>query len=350
VAFDGEDYFIVGYKGEADNVVEIVTLPQPLGPAGGAQAGTRGTGRAIRLFFYRRVGQHIPNLGLRRATLEDGKVAYTDIGPADFQPEDRVALFVHGFGDDSSSLVQGLASYLKQAGIAYGHYLTWNYESAGTGVAESGKALAEALAGLCGFRVDDGIRLDLYAHSMGSLVSRYAIECAGAGEYVDRLVMSGPPNNGTTLASTGRAALYLTTLLLNKASLIPPLSLANSRLKSLYEDGRGITDLAVGSPAIRELNSLSGHATVPYLVLAGENLADAQDGGRMARIAHKLLDKGLDALFGEQNDAVVGLSSMMAVRDGTYPNMTLKKVSCDHFHYFEDAETLQQIASWVATT
>jgi hypothetical protein len=352
VAFDGEDYFIVGYKGESDNVVEIVGLPQPqanLGPAGGAQAGTRGVGRAIRLFFYRKLGRYMPNMGLHRATLVDGKVAYAGIQAADFQPGERVAVFVHGFGADSAWMVQGLASYLKRAGVVYGHYLTWNYESAATGIADSGKALAEALAGRCGFGPNDGIGLDLYAHGMGSLVSRYAVERAGAAEYVDRLAMAGPPNNGTTLASTGRTLLYLTTLLLNMVSLIPPLDLLNAGLENLYEEGQGITDLTVDSPLVRELNSLTDHARVPYLVLAGENLVDAQDGGRVARIAHKLLDKGLDTLFGEQNDAVVGLSSMIAIRNGTYPAVTLKKVSCDHFHYFEDAETLQHIVSWLAT-
>ncbi|HYP38955.1 MAG TPA: hypothetical protein VEX13_01215, partial [Chloroflexia bacterium] len=351
VAFDGEDYFIAGYKGAADNVVEIVALPQPqanFGPAGGAQAATRGTSRAIRLFFYRKLGRYIPNLGLHRATLIDGKVAYAGVQPADFQPGNRASVFVHGFGTDSAWMVQGLASHLKQAGIAYDHYLVWNYESAGTGIADSGKALAQALAGRCGFRPNDGIGLDLYAHGMGSLVSRYAVERAGASAYVDRLVMAGPPNNGTTLASTGRTLLYLTTLLLNMVSLIPPLSLLNAGLENLYEKGQGIADLAVDSPLVRELSSLTEHATVPYLVLAGENLVDAQGGGRMARIAHKVLDKGLDALFGEQNDAVVGLSSMMAVGNGTYPLVTLKRLSCDHFHYFEDAEALQQIVSWVA--
>jgi hypothetical protein len=64
------------------------------------------------------------------------------------------------------------------------------------------------------------------------------------------------------------------------------------------------------------------------------------------RIAQKVLDKSLDELFGEQNDLVVGLSSMKRVRLGAYPKLQVEVLPCNHFQYFQSPEGKKAIRRW----
>lgn len=235
------------------------------------------------------------------------------------------------------------AQFLNSAVCTYDHLLTWDYETFGTGIQNSGEQLALALKQQCGFGPDDQITVDIYAHSMGALVARCAIELYDAHAFIDRLVLAGPPNRGSTLATTGRGLIFLITTLLNYAPLVPIFGAANWTLRQLYEQGVGVADLAVDSPILRRLNALTEPSNVPYLVLAGENLPDVEERSRLDRLAHKVLDKGLDTLFGEQNDIAVGLSSLRDVRGGSYPKLKMQVMPCDHFQYYSFPQGQQAI-------
>src|SRR5262249_43700180 len=143
----------------------------------------------------------------------------------------RVAVFIHGFTSDTRWMIQGLAQFLRKEVLPYDHLLTWDYESFGTSVQEIGTQFALALRQQCGFDVNDGITVHLYAHSMGCLISRYMIELAGGSRFVDRLVMAGSPNQGTTLATLSRGFVYLATAFLNHFSAIPPVGVIEWALK-----------------------------------------------------------------------------------------------------------------------
>jgi hypothetical protein len=68
------------------------------------------------------------------------------------------------------------------------------------------------------------------------------------------------------------------------------------------------------------------------------------------RLAVKVLDSTLDNVFGEQNDAVIGMSSMHGVRNGAYPQAKFRAepVSCDHFSYYADPQAQAAIKDWLA--
>ncbi|OLD63299.1 MAG: hypothetical protein AUF65_02600, partial [Chloroflexi bacterium 13_1_20CM_50_12] len=204
VAFDGEDYLLVG-SSEQTETLKVIHLPPT------TAAPTRGLGQAIKLFLYKKMGRYTPIVGLHRAELENGKVVYSEIRREQFQPGQRVAVFVHGFTSDTRWIIQGLAQFLRKEVLPYEHLLTWDYESFGTSVQEIGTQFALALQQQCGFDANDGITVHVYAHSMGCLVSRYMIELAGGYQLVDRLVMAGPPNLGTPLATLSRGVVYLAT-------------------------------------------------------------------------------------------------------------------------------------------
>ena len=347
VAFDGEDYLLVGYPDDkADNTVKIVELP-PAEPTG-----TRGLGHAIQLFLYKKMGRYTSQTGLRRAELKNDKVDYQAVERSQFQAGQHVALFVHGFTADTSALIRGLAQFLRKEVVPYDHLLTWDYESFNTSVEESGAQLALDLQRLCGFGPNDGITLHVFAHGMGCLISRFMIELADGFQFVDALVLAGSPNNGTTLASVTRSAtFFLANVVLNQFSAVPVLSVFDSLLKQLYDQGKGWTDLAVGSPVVTKLNALKEPSNVPYLELVGDPELDGQDNperNRINRLAQKMFHRALDGLFGEHNDVVIGISSMAkGLRGGGYPAVTTQMLTCDHFHYYDFPQSLDAVKRWI---
>jgi pimeloyl-ACP methyl ester carboxylesterase len=339
VVYDGEDYLLAGYAGDSPEVVELVNLRPVATP-------TPGMGRTLRLLLYKRMGRHIPEFGLRRRVVTDGVVGYGEIKPQQFQPGDRVAILVHGFKADTGWFIRNVAPMLLGEILPYDHVLTWDYETWGTSVEQSGQDFALALKQACGFGLSDGVTVHVYAHSMGSLVSRCMIELAGGHEMVDGLCMAGPPNRGSTLVNVAKGAAFLVMAGLNQASGIPAIGLVTWPLKELFKAGEGFADLAVNSPITHKLNALDKPDTVPYLVLAGRNLpVDLK--GRFDRLAHKVFDKTLDALFGEDNDTAIGLSSLRGVRGEAYPLLTIRELPCDHSGYYMIAEGREAIRQWM---
>ncbi|WP_197283479.1 caspase family protein [Mycobacterium sp. Marseille-P9652] len=351
VIFDGEDYLLAGYGGE-DSVVNVVSLPTPVTTLtdGGRRPTTRGLGRTLRLFIYKKLGRHTPELALRRADLEDNQVIYHPAEPGQIRRGQRVALFIHGLVSDTRWMIQGPAQFLRARVARYDHFLTWDYESFGTGAEHSGEQLALALRRQCGFGPDDDITVDIYAHSLGTLVARCLIELSGGHAFIDRAVLAGPPNHGSTLATTGRMLAFLVTHLLNRASVIPLLGSLNWPLKYLYEQGVALADLAVDSPLTTKLNRLEAPSNVPYLVLAGKNLQNEAEPNRVKRLATKIFDKGLYELFGDDNDIAIGLTSMLGLRDHAYPLLTAETLPCDHFQYYATPEGQQAIQRWAQLT
>ncbi|MBW4572623.1 MAG: hypothetical protein KME31_32980 [Tolypothrix carrinoi HA7290-LM1] len=184
---------------------------------------------------------------------------------------------------------------------------------------------------------------------MGCLVSRCTIELSGGHEFVDKLVMAGPPNNGSTLATLGRGIVYLLTVFVNRVSVIPPLGAFNWLLEQLYQEGVGSIDLKANSAILDKLNALKEPSNVPYLVLAGENRLSEEERNLLNRLAQKVLGQTLDSLFGEKNDVVIGLSSMRGVRGEAYPKLTIEVLDCDHFEYFQILQGREAVKRWVTS-
>ncbi len=245
------------------------------------------------------------------------------------------------------SSLKTVAPFLHQEVLAYDHILTWDYETLGTKIKPTGEDVATALKQQCGFGPKDDMTLHVYAHSMGSIVSRTMIELAGGHEFVDSLVVAGPPNRGTPIATSAQGGVYLLTLLLNQYAVVPPLGLLNWGLKQVYEQSLGLADLKTGSDFLRDLNRLAEPDNVPYLVLAGKNVPDEAERSRLSRLAQKVLDASSDTFFGEDNDLVIGLSSLRGLRGGAYPKLTIEELPCNHFDYYNLPQARQIIKTWI---
>jgi pimeloyl-ACP methyl ester carboxylesterase len=341
VVFDGEDYLLVGYAGENANTLELVDLPEVAAP-------TRGMGRTIRLFIYKKMGRFVPEFDLRRRVEVNGNFEYGEVKPEQFQAGDKVAVMVHGFKSDTRWMLDDPSEFLLDEVVPYDHILTWDYDTYGTHAEQTGKDFAQALKQRCGFGPQDDITVHVYAHSMGCLISRCMIELHKGHEMVDRLVMAGPPNLGSPIINMTRGAAYLVMAGLNQVSKVPAVGLVTWPMKELYKQGEGWADLVVDSDIIKKLNALEKPDNVPYLVLAGKNLPQEQV-DRLNRLAHKVLDTSLDAIFGEDNDTAIGLSSLRGVRAETYPRLTIKELPCNHSGYFDHPESREAVKEWVKT-
>jgi pimeloyl-ACP methyl ester carboxylesterase len=343
VMHDGEDFLLVG--GGEKGLVTINALPED-------RARTRANVvRSLRLYLFKKIGQYTPELGLHYFE-RGGDVSKPRLPTrADFKPGDTVALMVHGFLSDTGWMADDVADFLRKDVLDYDHVLGWDYETVGTGINQNGEGLAKELRRRCGFGANDGITVHLFAHSMGCVVSRCMIELHGGDKFIDKALFAGAPNLGTRAADATRGLAYLITLLLNNVSIIPGPSWLGKAVAAgfgwLVNNATGWSDLKTNSDILKEINELDEPNTTPYLVLAGLNKRQDQAAGQAERIAVKLLDQGLDAFYGEDNDIVIGKHCMTDMRMGTYPLLTVQTLSCDHGAYFVDTAGRETITTWV---
>ncbi|MCB0187641.1 MAG: alpha/beta hydrolase, partial [Caldilineaceae bacterium] len=191
----------------------------------------RNLGRVLKLYFYKVAGWQEETLGLHRVHyVEASEVDWVELGPGEFLreleggallyspidatailPRQRIAVAVHGFSADTKTLGRWLTTVFPKHAPAYDHVLAYDYESLATGISENGRRLADALRAL-ELHVRPRVRVDLFAHSMGTLVSRSMIEQWGGDAFVNRCFLAGPPNQGTRLADAKLVVPWLTSL------------------------------------------------------------------------------------------------------------------------------------------
>lgn len=373
VAFDGSFYYPVGRSSTAEQqTIAVEWLPESDPEEVQPLRSTRGVGRVLKLYLYKLVGHQEASLGLHQVRfvprsevgqqqpapdetvreVAEGLLYYSAVDPGQFQPKARVAVGVHGFSAESKEQAVWLCRVPAQQGCPYDHVLTFDYESFNTGISENGQKLANALRAAKLHQVP-GLQLDLFAHSMGTVITRCMVELWGGDAFVSRCFLAGPPNGGTRLAEIKKFIPWVTTLAVNGVATWTPTVISAWVLENVAEAAIGVEDLRPSSSILADLNSSTKPVTVPYFILAGRNDKPLHlDATAWQRLKHKVLlgvDIGLDALFGEQNDLVIGLQSMLGVRNGQYPAHLLQRqeVDCTHFEYFTDAAAQAHLLTWL---
>jgi pimeloyl-ACP methyl ester carboxylesterase len=370
LAYDGSFFYPVGRPGDTADIVNIEWLPEAASPEEEAIR-TRNIGRTVKLYLFKMAGWPEPSLGLRKIryvpadrisqdAAEDGEASYDvpggqaryrEVRAGELQPGQRVALIVHGFTSETKPMVAEILPWLAANGLAYDHHLAFDYETFSTHISENGQILAKALQAV-GFGPDDQLHLDVFAHSMGTQVTRSMVEQHGGDEFVDRCFLAGPPNMGTRLATLRRLVPWLGTLLLNQAGPTPPAMIASWVLKKVSDDAKGGGDQDPGSEFYKDLNGSDHPAKVPYFILAGRHDLSTEYKNVWDRVAKTLsgaADAGLDKLFGDQHDMVINVQSMLKVRDGNYPAELLQTqvVPGNHFQYFNSKEGQAKLLEWL---
>lgn len=386
IAFDGEYYYVVGETvsiTDADETnadlpntaaktrsgarssrstrqvtVSIEQLPATILNAEGddAATGTRSIGRTARLFFYKMFFRELPtDTGLRKAELDaDGEVFYAPVTPADVAAATRIGLLVHGINSDTMWMVENIWP-LVEPERQYDLCLTYDYESFGTSIMDNGLALHHALEAV-GFGADDGAHVDVFAHSMGSQVMRAVVERFGGQRYVDRVFMGGAPNAGSPLVKSRKLIPWLGTILINQVGAVPAALVINWFLRKSVEAGVGLSDLDPSSDFYKELNRPGNDpVSVPYFIQMGNYSTLAQGREHDPNFIHLfrrlggLGDAGLDAIFGDDHDLAVGISSARAIENSSWPNVQIQELGVTHWGYFHTEDGWTSLKKWLNT-
>ncbi len=374
LGYDGSLYYPVGRLGADRRTVEVGWLPEPAPADEEPLHARRSLGKSLWLHLYTTLGWSTPQLGLRRSRfvpageaqaqalgpgeqemdVPGGKLRYGPVRPGDLKADQTVALFVHGFISDTSWMAKDVVDWLASHGARYDHVLTFDYETMGTGIAENGATLAEKLRA-AGFGPDDGVKLDVFAHSMGTQVTRSMIEQHGGHAFVDRAFLAGPPNAGTNLASLKDPVVWLMTLMLNQAGPTPPTMVASWALKKFADSLVGMQDLRPTSDFYKALNHSGRQHDVAYRVLIGRNTMRDDERTAWERAARRLddgTDTVLDLIHADDNDLAISVSSARALETLPPPatdpeRLDIFEVPCNHFGYFKTPEAQAQLLKWL---
>ena len=356
VGFDGEFYLPLGWAEPVGNETRVVLerLPQP------TEVESRSLGGAMRILFQKVVARafgtayHYPILAVAEVD-EYFKVRYEPDSVAvraQVSKANRIALFVHGIIGDTREM----AASLRRAGMAdrYDLVLTFDYENLEDPIAETARTLKDRLEAV-GLGPDHGKSLDIIAHSMGGLVSRWFIEREGGNRVARRLVMLGTPNGGSPWPVVQDWATTALAVGLNELSKVAwPAAVLRGLVQAVEAVDVTLDQIAPNSDFLKELHS-SPDPKLPYLLIGGNTSlipASAVDEERwsklqrlLARVWSDRTKYDLANLFfgGSENDVAVSMASMRDLAGGREPKCDVRPVACDHVSYFRHPEGLRAL-------
>jgi hypothetical protein len=235
------------------------------------------------------------------------------------------------------------------------------YENLSTTIEDNGRKLKARLEEV-GLKAGHGKTLDIAAHSMGGLVSRWFIEREGGNQIARRLVMLGTPNGRSPWPRMFDWATVALALGLNHLTAIPwPASVVGWLAARIENPTVALHEMLSGSKVLADLRA-SADPGIPYVVLAGNTSIipaatqspDVQTGSLLGRLLARLTSPGLlhevaNPFFLDQaNDIAVSVASMENIAPGRKPSYDVRPVACDHLSYFRDPAGVRALASVLA--
>jgi len=357
IAYDGEYYLPlgVGYSKNSGTEIRIDRLPEPV------KSGERDLKGAFQIFFQK-VGHEklglkytYPHLAIANIADDESVTYELDIEKVkqEIKQADNIVLFVHGITGETESLLPcmqrakvAVEGKEKPLAEAFDLILAFDYENLHTSIEETARLLKQRLEAV-GLGANHGKKLQIVAHSMGGLVSRWFIEREGGNQIVNHLIMPGTPNAGSPLSTLQNWAISLLTLGLNGLSTVAlPAKLLVGLLAAIEEIDITLDQMQPGSNFIKSL-AASPDPGIPYSMIAGDNsIASAnRDNENLQQIMQKLGIKLINlAFFNQPNDNAVSVNSITSVKSNRVPQPQIYKTGSDHMSYFSDAEGLSAIA------
>jgi pimeloyl-ACP methyl ester carboxylesterase len=355
VGFDGEFFLPLGYASATDDGTEIVIdrLPPNQSPEDAARPEMRSLGGALKIFFHKVVGKVLgaeyPYPILAATDFSDsGEVAYTQ-DPAKVRERveqaSRILLLVHGIIGDTRGMAEQAHAINTATGVefaeplarSYDLILTFDYENLQTPIEETARGLLQRLKE-AGLDEGHGKELDIVAHSMGGLVSRWMIEREGGAPLVQQLVMLGTPNGGSPWPTVQKWATVALGLGLNAMTVVVwPVKVLGWLAQSVERIDQALDQMQPGSAFLKSLGK-SDDPGVSYTVIAGNTsvIERVLAEGKLERLLDRLDPVGRAAnlaFFGQPNDIAVSVKSIRNVPAGRNPEVAAHEVASDHSSY-----------------
>ncbi|MFZ1024693.1 MAG: caspase family protein [Limnoraphis robusta] len=368
-AYDGEFFLPLGRgKRTEDGYTEITLerLPKPTGSS-------RSLGGSIKIFFeklaYQKLGRpyEYPILAVAEVD-EEGRVKYEknlETVKAKVAEATEIVLYIHGIIGDTESMVPSVRKAIvdvdgqkRSLGELYDLILTFDYENIQTPIEENARLLGQKLQEV-GLGENHGKRLDIVAHSMGGLVSRWFIEREGGNQVVQHLVMLGTPNDGSPWPTIQDWAFATLGFGLNQLSeIVWPTKIVAYLLEFLEANDCSLEQMCPDSTLLKELAE-NPDPHVPYTIISGNlsiiskalEVQPNKQSSLLERLMSNLFEKTkgrvLDLVFFKQpNDIAVALTSIKNVNLNRLPQpRILPDIACDHLSYFTHQAGLDALAT-----
>ncbi|MEM6347668.1 MAG: caspase family protein [Bacteroidota bacterium] len=335
-AFDGEFFLPVGVpqSGDTDDGTQsfdIHHLPEE-------KHKTRSLGKALKLYFLKTtLGKQVNQL--RRVIYKkDGKLERTEEGLENaIANANKILLVIHGIIGDTEELAKSVR-YTLSEGI-YDLILTYDYENLSTSIKVSGQKLKAKLIEL-GL---DHKGIDIMAHSMGGLVSRWMIEKENGERFVNRLIMLGTPNAGSPFAKLAPAIPALIALAANfKSPVLAPLVYLMHWMNDSRQINKTLAQMDADSDILNELNAHDPPKT-PYIIIGG-NVSNYKgaDGGAVASLMERItIGIGNLANWKKDNDIAVELDSIFHLPESE--RVKHIEVGSHHLIYFTHEDSVAEL-------
>lgn len=358
IAFDGEFFLPLGRSEAVGDETRVILerLPHP------TEAESRTLGGSLRILFQKVISlsfgteYHYPILAAAEVG-EDFTVRYEpDLAVIQKRvaKANRIALFVHGIIGDT----RDMAASLRRAGLTdYDLILTFDYENLQDPITETARALKSRL-GTVGLGPEHGKSLDIIAHSMGGLVSRWFIEREGGDRVVRRLVMLGTPNGGSPWPNVVDWATTALAVGLNELSkIVWPAALLAGLTHAASTAQITLGEMMTDSDFLKDLSrSPDPGPDVSYFLIAGNTSlipATSENEERRSKLQALLARLWSDRtkydfanlMFGgSDNDIAVSLTSMRNLPGGRQRTCEVAIAASDHMSYFRHPGTLKLLS------
>jgi pimeloyl-ACP methyl ester carboxylesterase len=378
VAFDGEFFLPLGWATNQNGATEIVleALPQPL-------VNKRSLKGSIRIFFKKVSSRWLgtkydyPFLALVKEGSNQELVYLTEPGQirGEVQKANRIVVYVHGIIGDTRTMAQSAFARSPVVGAAiplirdqYDLVLAFDYENLNTPIEQTARDLKRRLADV-GIGEGHSKELNIIAHSMGGLVSRWFIEREGGNKIVQHLIMLGTPNGGSPWPVVEDWVKTLISIGLNHLSKVPwPPTILGTLMRFSTRIGAALmktktpveATLAEMKPGSAFLDELRGSADpgVRYSIIAGNTslipqiLENGQEASsRFERLLERITPQNILhrttalAFFGTPNDIAVSVTAISEVPDHRTPKAYVLEAACDHISYFITEEGAKALAA-----
>ncbi len=296
--------------------------------------------KALKLVFFKFMKWEDKTQQLRKVIYhEDGTAERSSEGVKEaVEKADSILLLVHGIIGDTQQMAEAFRAAIDSE--KYDLVLTYDYENLNTSIIDTADWLYNKLVNELKLPQSPDKKLDIVAHSMGGLVSRYMIEKLGGDQMVNHLFMCGTPNNGSAISEVPHYRNMLITLLtlgINFGLAIPWVAGLVGVLDRSKKLTLTLEEMRTEGTFIPKLR-ITPQPKTTYSIIAGDLGAYRDKSDEYTQgIVNKLLNYVSRTFYGDApNDIAVSVNSIQGISHFDQPKPKKLEAACHHMNYFTE--------------